>query len=296
MKLVLCYHHITDVNSKYSNIGPTETKINSQIKMLELIGKFVPLDCQQNEGLQFSVTFDDGYQNNFSTIRNLAEKGYPVTIFIATANIEKALYYYWDALDLIKSGVNSILSSYYSSLCKEFNVEHDKLTASISALGADQREAISIELTKNINQSRSEKLDEWRRQMRPMTLKEAVVLSQCRNVKIGAHSDTHGSLARMNLAEAQKDLENSVSKIESWTGFKVTDFAFPFGTESDVTENLFSPLARIGVERAWTTKAKFIEKSDSTFALPRQVMFPWSNFELSMQIGKTFLRTKKGVK
>jgi len=77
--------------------------------------------------------------------------------------------------------------------------------------------------------------------------------------EIGSHSLTHREMTTLTKAQYDKELANSQTKLQNWTGKPVTDFAFPEGLYNQAIVNDAKPLyaATRGVEPGLNGKDNF---------------------------------------
>lgn len=88
---------------------------------------------------------------------------------------------------------------------------------------------------------------------------------------IGAHSSTHPRLAKLDVAEARREMAQSRDRIARETGVTPRHFCYPVGDPSSAGQREFKLAAELGFESAVTTRPGMIfpEHVDRLLALPR---------------------------
>ena len=90
-------------------------------------------------------------------------------------------------------------------------------------------------------------------------------------VTIGAHTRRHYALAKLTLAEAQAEIEESVRRIERETGKPCRHFSYPYGDEGSAGPREFAIAKELGLKTAVTTRKGLIHPrhAHELTALPR---------------------------
>jgi len=82
----------------------------------------------------------------------------------------------------------------------------------------------------------------------------------------GSHTLTHPHLTRLDLVDAQREIEQSKRRLESLTGQPVLSFAYPYGGDNKTLRQL---VKQAGYARAVSTIKGRARSDDDIFALPR---------------------------
>lgn len=85
---------------------------------------------------------------------------------------------------------------------------------------------------------------------------------------IGGHARTHKNLASIDGEEVEQEIRTDKVRIEEQLGVKITDFAYPFGTEKHVNETARAVARAVGYTHAYTAISRFVTKKE-TFSIPR---------------------------
>jgi peptidoglycan/xylan/chitin deacetylase (PgdA/CDA1 family) len=90
-------------------------------------------------------------------------------------------------------------------------------------------------------------------------------------VTIGAHTRRHYALAKLTLAEARAEIEESVKRIERELGRPCRHFSYPYGDEASAGPREFEIARELGLKTAVTTRKGLIHRQHACelTALPR---------------------------
>lgn len=107
--IVLMYHRIAEPESDVWELSVSPERFEQHLKLLKKMGNVVPLQQLARSVNSYylpknyiSITFDDGYIDNFKTAGPLLEKyKIPATFFIASGKMENESEFWWDELERI---------------------------------------------------------------------------------------------------------------------------------------------------------------------------------------------------
>jgi peptidoglycan/xylan/chitin deacetylase (PgdA/CDA1 family) len=104
---------------------------------------------------------------------------------------------------------------------------------------------------------------------------------------IGAHSETHGILTTMPLAEAKDSIQRSISCVSENVGVPCESFAFPNG---NYTEELARYALSCGVRTVMTTDPMWLGPAERPWRLPRiQIHFERSTWHHELKVATASL-------
>lgn len=86
---------------------------------------------------------------------------------------------------------------------------------------------------------------------------------------VGSHTHRHAILSRLNDQEQQCEIDESVRVVETVTGRKPTQFAYPNGRPCDFDERAVKALRETGIEVAVTTTQRYLRAAEDVLRLPR---------------------------
>jgi len=90
-------------------------------------------------------------------------------------------------------------------------------------------------------------------------------------VTIGAHTRRHYALAKLTLADARAEIEESVRRIEREIGKPCRHFSYPYGDETSAGPREFDLVKELGLKTGMTTRKGLIHPRHASelTALPR---------------------------
>ena len=200
--LVLLYHSIANPKSDPHRICVPPNVFVEHIKMLKNHYRFIGPDdlyhaLRKRIELKKSilVTFDDGYENNFTVAAKILAKEYiPALFFVNTYPVISGESFWWDRIDKLglvgkyKRNINP-----YWTLC-------DK----------DKKGALP-----------------------PVTIRGLQKISKNKFFSIGAHTHYHSCLAALPHKLQEEQILFSQSLLKKWLDRPVHYFAYPFGGLGD---------------------------------------------------------------
>ena len=98
-------------------------------------------------------------------------------------------------------------------------------------------------------------------------------------MEVGAHTETHPILCKLDDGAARSEIEQSKLRLEQITGASVRLFAYPNGKpEQDYSAEHVEMVKELGFEAALSTIQAVATKSSDPFQLPR--FTPWDRMPL----------------
>ncbi len=316
--LVLMYHRVAVPDADIWDIAVSPENFEQQLQHLQKKGNVIPLSelvkGVANGKLRknaVSITFDDGYADNFLTAKPLLEKyQLPATFFIASGNTDTEEEFWWDELEhtLLFAPV---LPQTYANMPGEpaytFDLQHEtQLTPAIqhahchwdacAEAPPTLRARLFYELWQQLkplpHQAQQRLLQHirnwasWAYAARPhykaMTAQQLRQLSQSSLFEIGAHTVTHAALAFHAKAVQVQELCENKQQLEAITGTEVPLLAYPYGNYNHETK---AAAAEAGFTAAMTTEEKVIRKQSQRYALGRMQVKNRSGQDFAAQLG-----------
>ena len=207
-----------------------------------------------------ALTFDDGYENNFSVVYPiLRDLNFPATFFISTAFIENGNKSLW--FDLIYNEiVNYPGSDIDLSSCGLGILDTSTISAKSHAISllCHQLKLFSYQemlaTLEGVFKKEMKKIGEGI--LFPgMDWKQIRILALDPLMTIGGHSHTHPILTNLSTEEAWREIDTNKKLLESHTKKPVAIFSYPNGNWD---ARLVSLLKRAGYEFALTTEENFV--------------------------------------
>lgn len=218
------------------------------------------------------VTFDDGDRGNRDVLLPIIETlGLPVTIFVATRQVQDQRPYWFDRL-INALQVDAVVRVTFPAVLPATYVINEvrgaqnwakiqELLSALKNLEPTTRESVVDDIIDHIGRR-----DFRSRGIAPLAMSDIRELADCPFVTIGAHSHCHNILTQIDRQAAFESAARSKELLESWTGRRVSYFAYPNG---DFSDDVISAVAAAGYEAAVTTAPRPWEEGDSLFTLPR---------------------------
>lgn len=238
---VLCYHTLSADDQ-----GPdawTALRIGdfrTQIAFLRRWFDIVDLDTAFGEtriragGKPLAVvTFDDGdvglYQH---LIPFLAADPIPVTVYVATSQIESGTPYWFDQVMNALQAPVAVTLTLDELGTWQFGTESGAARWQVLGALLEAMKTLSparrADLTARIVAQSDDRAGQGPR-LGPMSVTQVQALASCPGVTIGAHSHCHNLLDQIPLDEARTSVLTSRRLLQDWTGQDVRHFAYPNG-------------------------------------------------------------------
>ncbi|NTZ42338.1 polysaccharide deacetylase family protein [Altererythrobacter sp. SALINAS58] len=234
-----------------------------------------------------TITFDDGYRDNFTSAAPLlAEAAVPATIFLTGDMIGRRDGFWWDELArmiLLERGPIR-----YALILAKKHVQNRIPAMPVTELPDQKWRAWEIprterqaayrelwELLERVPPSERQKaMADLRRTAPPvpadadeLPMSAAEVTCLGPGITIGAHAMTHQPLTSLPPAERQVEIAESKVLCSRWAGRAVTGFAYPHG---DCDPETRSMVREVGFAWACSTRAATVDsKNYDLFNLPR---------------------------
>ncbi len=273
---ILCYHTLrpqAEALDAWVALGVDDFR--AQIAMLRDRYDIVSLDAARTPATprgrpRAVLTFDDGEIGLHSHLLPIIKaENLPVTIYVATAQIETGKPYWFDRvmnalqadtprqITLAGHGTWQIgrergkarwaqINQVLEALKQAPTQSRDALADDVVAQGADNTAGFTP--------------------LQPMTLAQLQELSAHPCVTIGAHSHGHELLDQLPLDQARDSVARSRELLQEWTGQPVDHFAYPNGNH---TAALGEMLKTCGFQSATILGDRLAHDDADAMALPR---------------------------
>lgn len=222
------------------------------VKTLRKIGTIVPLTSKSHQGLNFSITFDDGYKSNLELIEICKELKLPASIFINTKNVIHGEPYKWDVFsflwfnnkerlfDFIETNIayfqdinlNKPLQLYESIKSSKFL--WDLFDKQFRDINIEILEAAGFDIPMNKSQLSSFLNNDF--------------------IKIYSHGHEHFCNSSISIFEQIQNFDLSISILRT-NGFEDADnfYSIPFGGKHEWSPGFIELLKIKGVEAVYST-------------------------------------------
>lgn len=238
-----------------------------------------------------SLSFDDGYRNNFQYVLPLLRKyNLPASFFISSIPQLGFDIHWADLLDLVAftSGKPLIIGQEDYFLKKGAYVHQltgRSLKSRCKIASSDWLGEMRIELEK---QADFRKQQEWNAYWQLMRVSEIKEMASEPLVTLGSHGQSHVSIAAMSSREASRELADSKAWLESISGREIEAFSYPSG---EYNENCISMAEAAGYKRQFAVDYLKPEHAHDPRIVDRLVVNPhisWYNQRLALAKGSYF--------
>lgn len=284
--LVLIYHRVLKEADPYRPGDPTVAVFENQMDILKRYFNVLhikdAIEALQNNTIPpraVTITFDDGYLDNYTHALPIMEKaGLPFTIFVTTgyfngecmwndAIIELVKNYEGDTIDIENTslGVCEVRSVEQKVLCVKMLLKDFKYTplAERYTRVESLAEILGMEMPKNL-----------------MMSEEVLYKVSTHNVEIGAHTVNHPILNMVNTEQAHSEIRESKKRLENIINKKVDYFAYPNGKPGvDYSSQHVEIVMGEGFKAAFSTEASIATTQSEIYQLPR--IGPWHDTKIS---------------
>lgn len=217
-------------------------------------------------------TLDDGYRDNIEHAYPVFKRhDAPFAVYVPTDYPDGRGDLWWLALENVILAVNALdvkidgaLQRFRCTTPAEKDAAFRAIYWWLRGIEEDDARAFVRELCQGIGLDTRRLCGES-----IMSWEEIRQLAADPRVTIGAHTRRHYALARLTLAEARAEIEESLRRIEKETGIDCRHFSYPFGDEASAGKREFELVRELGLKTAVTTRSGLIHRGCDRAALPR---------------------------
>lgn len=189
-----------------------------------------------------AITFDDGYENNFTNALPILQAfGFPATIFVTAEillNPNEALWY--DQIDILKT--KESFSSFKNYLKESYpqitNIESfSSLKEHFKDLNADKKKFL-LDIINSRKEYKESIYSCNKEYWKMMSAEQIKIISSETNVEIGSHSVSHSNLDRLNEDMLRDELKSSKEILERCISKNIDSIAFPDGAYNEKAKEI----------------------------------------------------------
>ena len=275
---VLMYHTLSD--DGYGISAWTAVRRSSFLQQMEWLRQHYDIvsvseamddSCRGGGRPRAVLTFDDGESGLHRVLLPVIERErLPVTIYVATGQIESGQAYWFDRLINAAQVAESVTLALPGT--GSFRLEpHDEERAwrllsavltHLKTLECEKREALTSYLVSELAKGPSRRV----KPLRPMSREELAELSASPWVTIGAHTHGHELLDQISTDAARGTIETSRDLLKDWTGRPVEHFAYPNGNHN---RQLMEMVHDLGFLSGMSTRHGLWVDQANRFSIPR---------------------------
>lgn len=231
-----------------------------------------------------SVTFDDGYADNYSiAFPILRELSIPAAFFVTTGYLDGGRMWNDTVIESVRraSGPwldlsNLALGTYDLESLGDRRRAIDRLLKAVKYQPKAQRDDTVAAIAELVGAQLPNDLMMSRKQVQEL---------RSATMEIGAHTVSHPILARIGSADAEREIVDSKSELEAIIGEKVQYFAYPNGKPiEDYAAEHVALARRIGFRAAVTTSWGSSCRHSDPFQLPRFTPWDRANSKFALRL------------
>lgn len=225
-------------------------------------------------------TFDDGYKDTYTLAYPILKKyNIPFTIYVTTSFPDKTAILWWYALkDLVNhnTAVNFCYNKRKYSFIMKTQKEKNEVYLRIKKLIQNENNLGLKKLVENIFGNNGIDLQKYTNKL-TLDWDDIKELSKDSIVTIGAHTNNHYNLKKLDSICLKKEILESKNKLEMVTGERIEHFAYPFGSKNEACNREFEIVRDLGFKTATTTRCGniFLTHNQHTNSLPRISISPY---------------------
>jgi peptidoglycan/xylan/chitin deacetylase (PgdA/CDA1 family) len=222
----------------------------------------------------FAITFDDGFENNYSVAAPiLRDQGIPATFYITTGFIDTNSLSWIDMIEqAVETAADIHLDLDFVSPDRNYRTREDRIElldrirTHVKAQPAVDPYVFASEVCRQLNAQQivpDPCLDQ------KMSWDQVRALHQDPLFTIGGHSHTHRILSFLDPSELEREISVSLKKLRDGLGAPVAHYSYPEGLAHCYSEEVIAELQRQGVACAPTAETGVNRVGDDLFRLKR---------------------------
>jgi peptidoglycan/xylan/chitin deacetylase (PgdA/CDA1 family) len=294
-KLILVYHGVVQQPNHSVSVGPIAyTQFEEHLKYFKANFDIVSQEeifHMYRTGFTpkrktIAITFDDGYENNYSQAFPLLKKyNIPATMYIISKCIEDENIVTWyDAIDLIKHRLD--IAKLREKSLKNTTVNSiDDLKSYIKRIDIKTRQDLFADIANQVNIDEVVKTT-GREHWKLMNSHQVKELSNSGLIEIGAHSHNHPNLGEVSPEHAEMEVKTSKQLLEEVIGKEVKSIAFPDGSYTKQVKDI---CLAAGFKNLLAVDYRLPGDESDFNLLPRYCISSTTTFESNMvQVNRSF--------
>ena len=287
---VVIYHRVVADNAVSGDDFGIEKGIAAsqfERQMRFLLRHFTPVSASRiqpdlSKEVQFAVTLDDGYEDNYLVAAPILKKlGIPATFYVVSDFVGTDRLFWWEQVaELMRHSENPELDmeAVIPDLCQEGNLvnvfplrDHDQRDYAYEQLCARIRKGPHVDIPLHVNRIAEYCDVPVREQGRRYGLMNWQQLNDLvrQGFEIGGHSANHCNVVGADEILLQKELIGSINAIEAKIDAPVESFAYPYGMFEASSNLVTTLLAATNCKAAFTTVQGVVSAGLPAYELPR---------------------------
>lgn len=305
---VAFYHRVVADDSLNKDNFDIESGMPASVfekQMQFLLQHFIPVKASQAQldsenTMQFAVTLDDGYEDNYLVAAPILKKlGIPATFFVVSDYVGTDRLFWWEQVaDMMHKTKQTELDlqAVVPSLCKRgeqaniFSLQNSaERDYAYGQLCARIRNGLHVDIPSHMKRVAEFFEVSTREEGRNYGLMDWAQLKDLvqQGFEIGGHTATHCNVVGADPNMLHTEVVSSMAVIERQLEEPVLTFAYPYGLynkQDDVTTKL---LATTNCRAAFTVEKGVVVKENRMFELPRSQLNRQYDFACAFNIQDT---------
>lgn len=295
---VLAYHRVLPAPDPLLPGGTSAAEFEHRMRWVKANFDVLPLteavralreNCLPTRAL--SITFDDGYADNYSVaLPILRSLGIPATFFIATGFLDGGCMFNDVVIEAVRRAGSADLDLGDLGLGRHPLGSDDQRARTIDRILArlkyfelERRRRVALEIAHRAGSRAPSDL--------MMTSAQVHALHSA-GMEIGAHTVTHPILAEIPLARARREMAASRARLEQITGAPVRLFAYPNGTPRRDYHAEHAALAReLGFDAAVSAAWGAARAGDDLYQIPRFTPWDRADWRFGLRLAHNAMRS-----
>lgn len=316
--VILAYHRVTTAEWDPNQLCVSPQHFQEQMHLLREERRLMRLRELAGGGLESQlpnggvvVTFDDGYADNWLKAAPILDGlAVPATFFVTTGMVDMGREFFADELIhwiLMAPHLPEQVRVTVGHQTVDLRGEGDPGSPSGKAVstgkgdhsGFAERERLYGELHKLLREeglrSREAILSEIHQQMggrarptcerhRTLSSEELRQLAKGDRFEVGAHAVEHLVLGHLSPEEQAFQINASKTQLESILSRSVESFAYPYGTQWDVSPTTVGIVRQAGFHLACANVPGQVRQGSDPFWLPRHLVRDWGEAEFRRRL------------
>lgn len=294
--LIMIYHRVLEAPDPLRPRTPDAVAFSAQMDLVASCFNVLPLDealdRMQSGSLParaLCVTFDDGYADNLSVAAPIMRQhGVHATVFVATGYLDGGLMFN-DAITEAIRGAPSSLDLSDLGLGEFELVDDQRRLAAIRRLvgelkyrPAEERRDVATEIFRRAGTEVPGDMMLTTAQLRQL---------RDSGIAIGAHTETHPILSRLEPVAARNDMARGKEALEAIVGETIRLFAYPNGRPGEDFDGRHVAMAReLGFSAALSTAWGAAHRGCDLFQVPRVAPWDAQSWRYAARLVRSYLQ------
>jgi len=291
--IAVVYHRITSDQDAVSERFDIERGMPASVfekQMQFMVRHFSPVKASQaqnftSSNIQFAVTLDDGYEDNYHVATPILKRlGIPATFFVVSNFVGTDRLFWWEQIAHMMHASHRVeldLGSVVPTLLKpgsgrtrlplgddhERDIAYRKLCSLI-------REGLTVDVESHVKSASDYFEIDIREEGRQYDLMNWTQLKAlvADGFEIGCHTASHSNVIGCSEATLISEVADSLRMLEGRLDCPVESFAYPYGVYGGASKRIKNLLMETNCKSAFTGDQGVVQSDSYAYELPRTKM------------------------